>query len=28
VKGSRMAVEGVVLREPLPKGGLWVPESF
>jgi hypothetical protein len=28
VKGSRMAVEGVVLREPAPRGGLWVPESF
>jgi hypothetical protein len=28
VKGSRMAVEGVVLREPVPRGGLWVPEAF
>jgi hypothetical protein len=26
-KGSRMAVEGVVMRDPAPSGGLWVPES-
>jgi hypothetical protein len=26
VKGSRMNVEAVVMREPPPSAGLWVPE--
>jgi hypothetical protein len=27
VKGSRMSVDGVVLRDPAPAGALWVPQS-